>query len=418
MEEEAKPIRQQQRRINLTILDVIKKEPVGELVQVIPKKSGMTITKNQHNEFVPMRIHNSGRMQIHIAPKDQHKTTFTFPFGIFAYTRMPFGLYNAPSTFQCCMTSIFSYLLQDCMEVFIDDFMVYVDSFDTCLENLFKVLTRCIDTNLVLNFEKCHFMATEGIVLGHLVSNRGIEVDKSQINIITSLPSPASMQEVCSFVGHVGFYIRFIKNFQQDCPATDLPFELICDASSLALEAVLGQRAGVGKLVHVISYASPIMDSAQLNYTTTEKELLAIVFVLEKFRSYLLGSKIVMFSNHVVLRFLLKKPNAKSRLIRWMLLLQEFNIEIRYKKGAENSVANHLSRIEKEDSSMPIRDEFPNEQLLHISMPIPWFANIYYNFVAASKFPPKASRLYKERLQNDAKYYIWDDPYLWRLCND
>ncbi|RDY10332.1 Retrovirus-related Pol polyprotein from transposon 17.6, partial [Mucuna pruriens] len=154
-------------------------------------------------------------MQIHIAPEDQHKTTFTCLFGTFVYTRMPFGLCNAPSTFQCCMTSIFSDLLQDCMEVFMDDFTVYANSFEACLCNLSKVLKRCIDTNLVLNFEKCHFIVTEGIVLGHLISNRGIEVDKSKIDIITSLPNPTSVREVRSFLGHAGFYRRFIKNFSK-----------------------------------------------------------------------------------------------------------------------------------------------------------------------------------------------------------
>ncbi|RDX83236.1 Retrovirus-related Pol polyprotein from transposon 17.6, partial [Mucuna pruriens] len=157
----------------------------------------------------------SGYMQIHIAPEDQHKTTFTCPFGTFTYTCMPFGLRNTPSTFQRCMISIFSDLLQDYMEVFMDDFTVYADSFEVCLSNLSKVLRRCIDTNLVLNFEKCHFMVTEGIVLGHLVSNRGIDMDKSKIDIITSLPNPTSVWEVCSFLGHVGFYRKFIKNFSK-----------------------------------------------------------------------------------------------------------------------------------------------------------------------------------------------------------
>ncbi|RDX67016.1 Tf2-9, partial [Mucuna pruriens] len=176
----------------------------------------------------------------------------------------------------------------------------------------------------------------------------------------------------------------------------------MCDASNSTLGVILGQRAGVGKPVRVISYASRAMDLAQLNYTTTKKELLAILFALDKFRSYLLGSKIVVFSDHIALRFLLKKLDAKPILIRWMLLLQEFNIEIRDKKGIENSVADHLNRIEREDDPMPIRDEFLDEQLLHITTPTPWFADIC-NFVAASQFPPEASQLYRERPLSDAK---------------
>ncbi|RDY01706.1 Tf2-6, partial [Mucuna pruriens] len=166
----------------------------------------------------------------------------------------------------------------------------------------------------------------------------------------------------------------------------------MCDASNSALGVVLGQRASVDKPVHVIAYASQTMDATQLNYTTIEKELLAIVFALDKFCSYLLGSKIVVFSNHAALRFLLKKLDAKLRLIRWMLLIQEFNIKIIYKKGDENSVADHLSQIDRGNDPMPIRDEFPNEKQLHINTPTPWFADIY-NFV----FPLEASRLYKER---------------------
>ncbi|RDY11027.1 Retrovirus-related Pol polyprotein from transposon 17.6, partial [Mucuna pruriens] len=191
----------------------------------------------------------------------------------------------------------------------------------------------------------------------------------------------------------------------------------MCDASNSALGAILSQRVGVSKLAHVIAYVSRTMDLAQLNYTTTKKELLAIVFALDKFRSYLLGSKIIVFFYLVTLQFLQKEPDVKSRLIRWTLLFQEFNIKIKDKKGAENSIANNLSSIERETDQMPIRDDFPDEQLLQLDMSTPWFADIY-NFVAVSTFPPEASRLYKEKITSDAKYYIWDDPYLGRLYND
>ena len=123
----------------------------------------------------------SGYNQIHIAPEDQEKTTFTCPYGTFAFRRMPFGLCNAPATFQRLMMSIFSDMVEKIIEVFMDDFSVFGPSFDDCLKNLELVLSRCEETHLVLNWEKCHFMVQEGIVLGHRISMNGIEVDKAKI---------------------------------------------------------------------------------------------------------------------------------------------------------------------------------------------------------------------------------------------
>ncbi|MCI23038.1 reverse transcriptase [Trifolium medium] len=146
----------------------------------------------------------SGYNQIVIAPEDQGKTTFTCPYGTFAFRRMPFGLCNAPATFQRCMMTLFSNLIESSMEVFMDDFSVFGESFQQCLDNLELVLARCQDSNLVLNWEKCHFMVKEGIVLGHRISKKGLEVDRAKVEVIEKLPPPANVKGVRSFLGHAG----------------------------------------------------------------------------------------------------------------------------------------------------------------------------------------------------------------------
>jgi hypothetical protein len=154
---------------------------------------------------------------------DQEKTTFTCPFGTFAYRRMSFGLCNAPATFQRCMNAIFADYIEKIMEVFMDDFSVYGTSFDNCLFNLNKVLQRCEDQHLVLNWEKCHFMVKEGVGLGHCVSRRGIEVDRAKVEAIEKLPYPKDIKGIRSFLGHAGFYCRFIKAFSKiSKPLTNL----------------------------------------------------------------------------------------------------------------------------------------------------------------------------------------------------
>ncbi|GJX22580.1 reverse transcriptase domain-containing protein, partial [Tanacetum coccineum] len=359
--------------VNPKIHDVIKKEveklldagliyPISDSpwvspVHCVPKKGGMTVVKNDENDLIPTRLVTgwrvcidyrklneatrkdhfplpfmdqmlerlagnqfycfldgfSGYFQIPIDPKDQEKTTFTCPYGTFAYRRMPFGLCNAPGTFQRCMMAIFHDMIEKTMEVFMDDFSVFGDSFSTCLSHLDKMLKRCEDTNLVLNWEKSHFMVKEGIVLGHKISKSGIEVDRAKVDVIAKLPHPTTVKGVRSFLGHAGFYRRFIQDFSKiarpmthlleketpfffskECiesfntlkrklteapiliaPDWDLPFELMCDASDFAIGAVLGQRKN--KHFQPIHYASKTMTEAQAHYTTTEKELLAVV---------------------------------------------------------------------------------------------------------------------------------------------
>ena len=155
----------------------------------------------------------SGYNQIFIFHEDQDKITFTCPYGTFAYRRMPFGLCNAPTTFQRCMMAIFSDMVDDIMEVFMDDFSIFGDSFNLCLANLDRVLKRCEETNLVLNWKKCHFMVEEGIVLGHKISSAGIKVDRAKTEIIKKLPPPTTVKGVRGFLRYAGFYRHFIKKF-------------------------------------------------------------------------------------------------------------------------------------------------------------------------------------------------------------
>jgi hypothetical protein len=211
-------------------------------------------------------------------------------------------------------------------------------------------------------------MVQEGIVLGYIVSKRGLEVDKVKVELISKLPPPTAVRQIRSFLGHASFYRHFIKdfskisqpmcnllaketpfNFDEACleafeklwsflsstpimktPNWSLLFEIMCDASNYVVDAGLGQHKD--KLPHAIYYASKTLLDAQVNYTTTEKELLAVVFALDKFHSYLLGSKVIIYSDHAALRHLMAKRETKPRLIRWILLLQEFDLKIRDKR--------------------------------------------------------------------------------------
>ena len=195
-----------------------------------------------------------------------------------------------------------------------------------------------------------------------------------------------------------------------------LLFELMCDASDYAVGAVLGQRKE-GK-PYVIYYASRTLNSAQMNYTTTEKELLAVIFALDKFRSYLIGSPTVVFSDHAAIRYLMSKQDAKPRLLRWILLIQEFNLTIKDKKGAENVVADHLSRLTNETSidTTPINDSFPDDFLFSIDS-MPWYANIV-NFLVTGKMPPDWSSQDKKKFLTEVKKFYWDDPYLFKYFPD
>ena len=287
----------------------------------------------------------SGYNQIAIAPEDQQKTTFTFMFGTFSFRRMPFGLCNASGTFQRCMMSIFSDLAEEVMEIFMDDFTVYGSNFEQCLHNLGTILQRCKDNNLALNWEKCHFMVTEGIVLGHMISAIGLEVDQAKVSIIRNLMPPTTVKVIRSFLGHAGFYIRFIRdfsnisrplcrllendtkfNFDESCQNSfeeiksrlveapiiskldwNREFEIMCDASDFAMGVILGQKAK--NVFKAIYYASKTFNEAQENYSTTKKVMLAIEFACEKFRPYILGSHVIIHTDHAAIKYLMAKTD-------------------------------------------------------------------------------------------------------------
>ena len=516
LEENAKPYVEHQRRLNPVMKEVVRKEVLKWLnagfiyaisdspwvspVHVVPKKGGFTVIRNEKNELIPTRTVTgwrvcidyqklntatrkdhfplpfidqmldklarhphfcfldgySGYNQIAIAPEDQEKTTFTCPYGTFAFRRMSFGLCNAPSTFQRCMMSMFSDLVEEVMEIFMDDFTVYGSSFEHCLNNLETVLQRCKNKQLALNWEKCHFMVTEGIVLGHKISATGLEVDQSKVSIIKTLAPPTTIKGIRSFLGHVGFYRRFIKDFSKiarplcrllendtkfsfddSCKATfeeikirlvqapimaapkwDQGFEMMCDASDFAMGAVLGQRKD--KIFRAIYYASRTFNEAQENYSTTEKDMLAIVFACEKFRPYILGSHIIVHTDHAAIKYLMSKKEAKPRLISWVLLLQEFDMEIKDKKGCDNVIADHLSRVERnkaEEEKAGLTENFPDEQLFQLSFQLPWYADIV-NYLACGVVPSEFSYQQKRKLRTDNRYYIWDDPLLFKRGAD
>nr|GEW43659.1 reverse transcriptase domain-containing protein [Tanacetum cinerariifolium] len=341
------------------------------------------------NEYYCFLDGFSGYFQIPIDPKDQEKTTFTCPYGTFAYKRMPFSLCNAPGTFQRCMMAIFHDMIEQTMEVFMDDFS-----------------------------EKSHFMVKEGIILGHKMSKKGIEVDKAKIKVISKLPHPTTVKGIRSFLRHAGLYRRFIKDFPKisrpvthlleknsrfifsnECiqafrtlkeklteapiliaPNWDQPFELVCDASDYAIGAVLRQR--VEKHFRPIHYASKTMTQAETNYMTIEKEILAVVYAFEKFRSYLIMNKSIVYTDHSALKYLFAKKDAKARLLRWILLLQEFDFKVIDTREAENYVADHLSRLENPYENIfdpkEINETFPLESLnktAHQDSSTPWFGD-------------------------------------------
>ncbi|GJY74276.1 reverse transcriptase domain-containing protein [Tanacetum coccineum] len=381
MEDDFKPIVQHQRRVNPKIHEVIKAEviklldagliyPIFDSPWVSPiqrtsylKKGGMTVITNENNELIPTRFVIGWRVCIDYQKLNDatRKDHFPLPFMDQMLERL------AGNEFYCFLDGFSGY------------FQIPIDFQDqekttfTCLYGTFT-------------YQTTKPLAFEGIVLGHKISKNRLEVDRAKVDVIAKLPPPTTVKGIRSFLGHAAPILV--------SPDWDLPFELMCDASDYVVGAVLGQRKD--KYFRPKHYASKTLSGAQTNYTVTEKELLAVVYAFEKFRSYSVLSKTI-----------------------------EFTIEIRDKKGAENLAANHLSRLENpyqgDRVGMEINDNFPHESLNMISLnpnnKPPWFADIA-NYLVGNVLVKGMSSQQKKKFFKDIRHYFWDDPYLFWICAD
>nr|GEX15444.1 DNA-directed DNA polymerase [Tanacetum cinerariifolium] len=316
MEEDYKPAVQHQRRVNPKIHDIINKEveklldpgliyPISDspwvsLVHCVPKKGGFNVVENEENELIPTRLVTGWRVCLDYQKLNEATCKDHFPL-LFMDQMLERSARNEYycflDGFSRCMLAIFHDMVEKTMEVFMDDFSVFGNSFENCLARLDKMLQRCEDTNLCLNWEKSHFMVKEGIVLSHKIYKNGIEVDKAKVDVIAKLPYPTTVKDCIKA-------FQMLKKKLTEAPILiapnwDLPFELTCDASDFAIGAVLGQRHE--KHFKPIHYASKTMTDAESNYTTTEKEMLAVVMTRRDF------SGGFYYSKNLISKFLQRK---------------------------------------------------------------------------------------------------------------
>ena len=377
----------------------------------------------------------SGYNQISIAPEDHHKTAFITPWGPFIYVVMPFGLCNALSAFQRVMSFAFSDLLHKSMTIFIDDFSTH-SSATKHHHWVRECLIRCRRTGIAVNPDKLYLAVKKGILLGHIVSQEGTEPDPAKVEAITELKPPTDIKGIQQVFGHIGWYRSRIndyataalpltnllrkeskfewtpeyqKGFDElkrqlttypvlrpldwDQPDWDQPDweHVYCDASAVVVGSALCQLAKDGGRDHPITFVSKQLINAERNYTTTEREALAMVFSVKKYRHYLCINKVIFFVDHMALRYLVNKPDLSGRLARWILLLTKFDYTIQYKPGKMHLQADHLSRLSTEAGTEEMDDEFPDGQLFAMQKAPLWYSYIT-EFLSTQVFPTNLDR--------------------------
>lgn len=333
----------------------------------------------------------SGYYQIEMNPNDRQKTAFITQDGLYEFKVMPFGLTNAPATFQRCMDVILSGLKYNSVLVYLDDILIFSNTFEQHLRRIETVFIRLLDANLRLNPSKCSFCLPEITYLGIKVTAEGQYPDEEKIKAVASFETPKNVRDIRSFVSLCSYYRKFVHKFAEKAkPLTtlikkdvdfcwseeqekafnilkqsitnppvlthfngDLPIELRTDASDVGIGAILVQKHQTGW--KPVCYASRQLLPREQNYTTSEKECLAIIFAVEKFRQYLENRYFVIKTDHCSLCFLQSKQKLPPRLIRWSLMLQEFNFDVQYKSGTHNKDADCLSRypITSDSNSEP-----------------------------------------------------------------
>ncbi|GFY01371.1 retrovirus-related Pol polyprotein from transposon opus [Trichonephila clavipes] len=304
------------------------------------------LTNIPHTNVMSTLDLRSGYFQLAISPKDIEKTAFITRNGTFAFLHMPFGLSGAAPNFQRAIDIILQPVIGRFVSVYMDDVIITSPSFKDHLDHLTRVFTLLRDAGLTLNKEKCHFARDKLKSLGLIISKEGIETDNKKIRAITEMKPPKNNREVSKFLGMTGEaqdYFDQIKRTLTEAPILQLPnfseqFNLFTDASGVGIGAVLQQNQ------KPIAFASRTLNKAERNYTVTERECLAVIWALNKFKTYFGPLPVKVITDHAALTKLTNGKNLSSRMIRWALKLSEFNIEWEHRPGVQNVVADVLSR--------------------------------------------------------------------------